>query len=280
MKQFYILLFVVLGGMFFFTSCTDNDGNHVNSSVKLLPAKIQVEYELSNKYIYTYKYDSTNRLVEYVETSLFSNNIGMEDMETRCKIVYNQDNTIDSLIISPRFLEEHPDIDGYVYAMASDTVLFEYSEQEIIVKYRNKQEEKIRINPKQEVVAYEYYGGIDGKLKITNTYQYDENGNIVRIVINNGIDSPYIPYTYNYDNCNGIFRHVNVPQWFMVIMLDQRFNMVNNFKEYSDIDGYKWTMDYSYNKHDYPEFMNQRGDNDSELKIVEAITTFDYLPAY
>ncbi len=159
---------------------------------------------------------------------------------------------------------------------ANDTVVFEYQGEEILVKYKNKKSEKIFINPRREVVAYEYYSGADGELKITNTYQYDDKGNIMRIVINNGIDKPYIPYTYTYDNRNGIFKNVNVPQWFMVIMLDQRFNMSNNYKEYSDYDGCKWLMEYSYNKDDYPIFRRIEDEGKSDIGVVEALTTFDY----
>lgn len=279
MKSRYILLLVVLAGLFLYTSCSDADGNHVNSSLRFLPAQIDVEYEASNRHTYTYKYDESNRLVEYVETSLFGNNIGLGDMETRCKIVYNDQDKIDSLIISPRLLEDYADIDNSLYELINDTVLFEYQGEEVIVKYKHKRNEKIRINPKGEVVAYEYYAGIDNELKITNTYEYDDKGNILRIVINNGIDKPYIPYTYTYDKRNGVYRNVNIPQWFLVIMLDQRFNMSNNYKEYSDVDGYKWMMDYSYDKNDYPVSMKVRGDNDRELRIVEAFTVFNYIRA-
>jgi hypothetical protein len=279
MKPYNILLLLILVGMFFCTSCADSENNHVNSSLKLIPAKIDVEYEASNRHTYTYKYDGDNRLVEYVETSLYGNNTGLEDMETRCKIVYNDENNIDTLIISPRLLEDYADIDNSLYELINDTVMFEYQGQEVTVKYKKKKDEKILINPNREVVRYEYYGGIDNELKITNTYEYDDQGNILRIVINNGVDQPYIPYTYTYDKRNGIYKNVNIPQWFMAIMLDQRFNMSNNYKEYWDVDGYKWTMEYSYDKNDYPVFMKVRGDENREMRMVEAYTTFDYIYA-
>lgn len=278
MKLYNILLLLMSVGMFFCISCTDENSD-MNSTLKYLPVKIEVEYEASNKHTYSYKYDKANRLVEYVETSLFGNNIGLEDMETRCRIVYNDDNNIDTLIISPRLLEEYPDIDNSLYELINDTVLFEYNDREITVKYRNKKDEKILVNINREVISYEYYSGPDAELKITNTYQYDNKGNIQRIVINNGVDKPYVPYTYTYDKRNGIYKNVNIPQWFMAIMLDQRFNMSNNYKEYWDVDGYKWTMEYGYDKNDYPVFMKVKGDENRELRMVEAFTTFDYIYA-
>lgn len=269
----------MLAGVCLFISCSDPDSNQTNSSAKLLPSKISTEIEASNKRTYTYSYDSSNRLVEYVETSLFGNNVGLEDMETTCKIVYNAHNSIDSLIISPLLLDGFADINNSIYALVNDTVLFEYKGEEIIVKYKNKKDEKVYINSRHEVIAYEYYSGIEGTLKITNTYEYDDKGNILKIVIDNGIDKPYIPYVYTYDNHNGIFKNVNIPQWFMVIMLDQRFNMANNYKEYSDYDNCKWIMEYSYSKDDYPIFKKTKYEGDSKVKSVEAITTIDYMYA-
>lgn len=277
MKLCHILLSVfMLAGIYLFVSCSDTDNGQTNSSMRLLPVKISTDIEASNKRTYTYAYDTSNRLVEYVETSLFGNNIGLEDMETTCKIVYNEHNDIDSLIITPRLLNDFGGIDSSVYDLVNDTVLFEYKGEEVIVRYRNKKDEKIYINSRREVVAYEYYSGIDGLLKITNTYEYDDKGNILKIVINNGVDKPYIPYVYAYDNRNGIFKNVNIPQWFMVIMLDQRFNMANNYKEYSDYDNCKWIMEYSYNKNDYPIFKKTKYEGETEVRQVEALTTFDY----
>lgn len=276
MKLYHILLSVLILAGTILSSCSDADGNHVNSSMRLLPVKISTESEASNRRTYTYKYDTSNRLIEYVETSLFGNNIGLEDMETTCKIVYNEQNNIDSLIISPHLINDFADIDNSLYALVSDTVVFEYQGEEVLVKYKNKKDEKIYINSRREVVAYEYYSGVAGKLKITNSYEYDDKGNILRIVINNGVDKPYIPYTYAYDNRNGIFKNVNVPQWFMVIMLDQRFNMSNNYKEYSDYDGYKWLMEYGYNRDDYPIFRRIKNEEKTDMGVVEALTTFDY----
>ncbi len=83
----------------------------MNSSARLLPSKISTEYEASNRRTYTYSYDASNRLVEYVETSLYGNNTGLEDIETTCKIIYNEQNNIDSLIISPHFINDFAGVD-------------------------------------------------------------------------------------------------------------------------------------------------------------------------
>jgi len=275
-----LLVFLTILGIFSFTSCMDSENNsHVNSSVRLLPAKIITEHEASSRRIFTYNYDENNRLISYVETSLFGNNIGLEDMETACRITYNSSNEIDSLIIIPRLLNDFADVNNTMSAFVNDTIVFDYEGQEISINYKNKDKETIMVDPQGNVLSYKYNGGAEGELEITNHYHYDDAGNITKVSIHNGIESPYIPYTYNYDKRNGIFKNINVPQWFLVIMLNQNFNLLNNYNEYIDYDGGSWSIEYDYNSDDYPIFRRIAYDGTDKIKVSEAPTRIDYIPA-
>jgi len=270
----------IISGMVLFHSCAE-DNEHINSSLRLLPSKIVTEYEASNKYIYTYEYDDLNRLTEYKEIGLFANNIVMEDMETTCKIVYNSNNEIDSLIITPRLLdpEKSRDISGEIYSLVNDTILFEYEGQVINIKYRNKKDEQILINSRNEVTAYKYYGGADENIAITNIFEYDNKGNIIQSTISNSTSSSNIPSTYIYDRRNGAFKNVNAPQWFLVIMLNTEFNLSNNYQQYTDYEGNKWIMEYEYNNDDYPIHRTTLFEGKSKMKVSEAPTKIEYISA-
>ncbi|MDL2214688.1 hypothetical protein LJC00_00675 [Dysgonomonas sp. OttesenSCG-928-M03] len=272
---------LIIAGIVFFNSCNDEDGNHINSAAKLLPSKITTEYEGGNKRIYTYQYDDDNRLAEYREISYFGNNVSLEDMETICKITYSDDSKIDSLIIIPQLLDpdKSRNITSEISSLVNDTILFEYEGQIVTVKYRNKEDEQILINSKGEVTAYKYYAGINNLRSITNTFEYDNKGNITKTIRNNGIAPSLSPYTYIYDKRNGIFRNMDVPQWFLVIMLNIDFNLVNNYQQYTDYEGGKWAIEYEYNNDDYPEYSTTKYSGASKIRVSEAPTTYEYIIA-
>jgi len=271
-----LILLTLMTSVFLLGSCTDDNSTNNNIALKLLPQKITIEYEASNKRIYTYKYDDLNRLTGYTETNFFGNSIDLEDMETICKITYNAENKIDSLIIMPRLLNDD-NINSLAYLPVNDTITFKHKADKITIKRKNKKNETITINPEGEAIEYKYYGGAKNNLLITNTYVYDHKGNISDISISTGTNTPYSPYKYIYDNKNGIFNQVNTPQWFLLIMLNQDLNYVNNFKEYTDYEGSKWIVKHAYNEYNYPVFTKIENQEAGQILDSGAPTTIDYI---
>lgn len=258
-------------------SCNDDTGSNNNKAIKLLPQKISIEYGASDKRVLTYDYDKNRRLTGYTETNIFGNSIELLDIETICKITYNEENQIDSLIITPRLLNDN-NTNNIAYLPVNDTILFKHNDKIIKIKRKNKKDEEITINSKGEAIFYKYYGDTNAGLQITNTYLYDHKGNITDITINNGSSASYTPYKYFYDNKNGIFSHVNTPEWFLLIMLNQDLNYTNNFNEYTDYEGNKCTVRHIYNDNDYPVFSKiespntNPGVNSATPIIIEYIT--------
>lgn len=84
---------------------------------------------------------------------------------------------------------------------------------------------------------------IDNKLRSTS-YSYAAQGNIEH----DGEKS------LNYDKENGVFRHVNMPMWYLTHVLGSnlgRHNLYNNCIEaLKDGSGYGYSMEY--NEYDYP----------------------------
>lgn len=84
-------------------------------------------------------------------------------------------------------------------------------------------------------------------------YTYDANGNITKM---KSADSEEI--VFKYDDRNGIYKNVKLPQWVFAYIVSEQINLVNNVvnidSKDSDFpeDNFTATVSYSYNADNYP----------------------------
>lgn len=115
-------------------------------------------------------------------------------------------------------------------------------------------ENRVRVEPYSNyTVTYQRKGSqiqvedrepilIDNKLRLAGPH-YDGHGNAIR----------HFSFRCQYDQENGIFRHVNMPPWYITYSLTGmvRYCIYNNcVKEVADNVGYYYDIDY--NADDYP----------------------------
>lgn len=264
-----------------FVSCSSDDDYSYNqpvSDTRLLPIEIVTEYNNRNKLVNTYRYDNDNRLTEYTESRYFGNDIAREDMETICKISYNAKGEVDTLIIIPRLLNDNENINSKISELASDTITFGYQGQHIQIKRKDERKEEVFVNPKGEVTSYKYCSPLESEKLVTVLYQYDNKGNIAQIISRDSQLNETIT-NYSYDKQNGIFRCVNTPQWFLVIMLNLNFDYQNNCKKYTGYQDGLLDMVYEYNNDGYPVFYKRYFEGNTKVNLPEQATSIEYVEA-
>lgn len=282
MKFFKILSILLLAvGVFALKGCSnDDDSKDVISDVRLLPVKISTDYRSSAKRIYSYDYDGNNRLTEYRETRYYGTDISLQDIETTCRIIYGDDNRIDSMIISPLLINIDTVLANSLYELVSDTIVFSYEGQFVFAKRNGKVTDQISVGYDGRVLVHKYTLQDEKQIyDMTVNYQYDNNGNIHKYTIDNGIDAPQDLYTYSYDKKNGIFRFVNTPQWFLTIMINQEFNFLNNYKEYMDNNSNRWAVVYEYNNESYPVYFRVKYEGEGHMLLDDSPSSVNYIPA-
>lgn len=222
MKKVVLSAFVLAGLMF--TSCDKNDDNNpaeegtVDVSKMYLPSKIVSEWGTT---IYTY--NNKAQLIKIAES------------------------------------------DGYEYTFSySGEQLVEATATENNIKtiYTFSQAgTKLTVNLKAEFNGQTHNDTeiltLDSKGNLLNdgyfTYTYDANGNITKMLSD---DSEKI--IFKYDDKNGIYKNVKLPQWVFAYIISEQTNIINNVVDinYEDSDfpedNFNATATYSYNADNYP----------------------------
>lgn len=98
---------------------------------------------------------------------------------------------------------------------------------------------------------------LDSKGNLLNdgdfNYTYDANGNITKMKSD---DSEEV--VFKYDDKNGIYKNVKLPQWVFAYIVSEQINLVNNVvnidSKDSDFpeDNFTATVSYNYNADNYP----------------------------
>lgn len=114
---------------------------------------------------------------------------------------------------------------------------------------------EINIDSQGRIVDRKDYEKGNEELVSASSYSYDQKGNISTEEYKNNRR-----LTYTYDNQNGVFSHINAPQWFIVSVLSLKTGFYNNAKETKTYafgtEGYTdpitLNMTYTYNANGYP----------------------------
>ncbi|MFR9164890.1 MAG: hypothetical protein ACLVKO_01190 [Dysgonomonas sp.] len=244
-----ITCFILLCILILSSACSDEDDSFSAVKSKHLPITIESNGDISSTSVH-YTYDTQNRLTNILKKESFYDN-SMDDSEIRIEIIYDEQGKISQMV---RTLDT-----GDVNGLIQDTVSYYYHGLSIAVNQPSGAT-MIEQDTKGNVVSYRYNPDTEKKSQkvyfISENYKYDGYGNIIqsRIVDQNGKIINDIAYTY--DAYNGIFKDVNIPQWFLTTQIKEVLNYENNYKEKKVIGNEGENLisvaSYKYNNAGYP----------------------------
>lgn len=243
--KFHLLITTIIVISLFHCACSDNENNIYNKpDAKLIPICIYNNYGME----YNYKYDDKDRItqIEMKDISLVSV-YPPATTHTLYLIKYDDQNRIDSLI---RVFKASYETAQY---FPDDTVVYVYTGDEI--RCNSKYFTEILETDTQGKILTGRFESIDKENDLyngsSNIYEYDNNNNILSV---NTIYADNIEdkYTYTYDKRNGVFKNVNMPQWFMVSQLSTEKQTVNNIISTMSEDIVYSITSYKYTENNYP----------------------------
>lgn len=253
-----LLMTILLAG------CLNEGNENIGGNVPLLPKQIvqQAVLDAEPNYLYTYRksfeYDDLNRPTTITDVTsrtygttqaievVYSNTITLEYPKTGATVK----RTEKKKLITTSGQNEITETRDY-YALSgnnSKTI-------KIIVNGQEENTETIELNEKKQVVRYlRNESAIQPSIAVKEEYSYDNWGNVSQH--DNYSGEYHSARRYTYDNYNGIFRYLNIPQWLAVTMFDIE-HIANNAKRISvkttgdTFSEYGWNQ-YRYNGYGYP----------------------------
>lgn len=222
MKKLVLSAFLLAG--FMFTSCDKNDDNTtveegtVDVSKMYLPSKITAD-----DYTTIFTYNNKAQLTKIVESDGYEYTFS-----------YSGDQLVEATAIESNIKT------FYTFSQAGT---------------------KLTVNMKAEINGQTHNDTeiltLDSKGNLLNdgyfNYTYDANGNITKMKSD---DSEEI--VLKYDDKNGIYKNVKLPQWVFAYIMSEQLNIVNNVVDidYEDSefpeDNFTGTVTYNYNADNYP----------------------------
>lgn len=270
-RNIFLFVSCILSLSFLTFSCSDDDNDGIfpgGTSAKLLPTVIKGEKGIFESY---YQYDSRNRLIS-------KKDVWPRDgkRSSTYEVSYDTEGRISKMVQTDSKYTADNRILTYVYDGSKVTVQSDNPAQADFI---------VEIDDQGKVLKFQSAPN-EGSSSYTENYDYDTNGNI------KGIQKSGRKYrSYRYDNKNGIFKHINMPQWFIVTQLNELYMFNNNITEeiVSDSsqekaelrgivdEGYKIT--YVYNENGYPrrynhpyvtDIMDMEGEDNYNIEYKEA----------
>lgn len=265
MKSYiYLISVFILGALcstLLFVSCNDSDDT--DSAYLYLP------YELSSTdvFYYTTRYIYNNNRPTEIHLLEKINTVTITD-STHISITYNADGNPTDMEVSAGYLRQDT-LGNSLFETYRYT--FSYQGENVIIDRDNTPFLCIELNGKGQAVKC-----TDRQSLTSLAYEYHENGNIRKITDNEGTE-----YTYQYDNKRGIFREVNLPQWFINAMFSvpldildlkagQFLNIRNNCTSITVNNGNEgvnntFTYSYTYSGFRYPTLITDG--NNTQMRV-------------
>lgn len=247
-----ILLLALLFPLLF-ASCEKDDEDTGN---RLLPVKLTCVGEFSRSSVYTLTYDDQNRI------------IGVDYDTYQRTIDYNE---LGQIVEEQVFPKENA-------LTLKSTATFNYEKELVRIeqKFDNgpllSQNGFIQLDRAGRAVYSEYetesdpsYGTPMGTMHYRK-YKYDKRGNVSKIEF---LDLDVMgDFEYQWDNRKGIFKEVNMPQWYMD-RTDIAFYFTVNNRQSTDGIFYQ----YEFNEDGYPTKCT------FWTRVGESSITIEYVPA-
>lgn len=189
---FFIFLLSLIG--FSFSSCDDSDDN--DKMYLYLPYELNIN---DSTYYTKYTYNN-NRPTEIILLEKDKKAITIDS--TYIAITYNSEGNPLDMVVEAGYNREDT-LGNPIYEVHQYT--FSYQGGNVSVNKNKIQLLSIELNERGQAAKCTNH-----QEQTSLTYEYHSNGNISKTMDNDGVQ-----YTYQYDNKRGMFREVNVPQWFI-----------------------------------------------------------------
>ena len=209
-------LFTIMAAVALLASaCTNDDDGIDNGKYLFLPQKISIEDSLANNRLTTYTYEeNSNRFAEITDTIRFVKNAAMFLNTTYSTIDYDE---MGRVVKMTSQLKEAQNDSTETQRTVVYTFGYPYANWAVVIINIEDQSTGtaktylIEFNEKQQAVEF-MYGEDQDKFVL---FEYDNKGNILKTKDELGKEFYFSP-----DTKRGIYREVNMPQWFMNIVLN------------------------------------------------------------
>ena len=208
----YLALFILI--TMILQSCDDYQDN---GKYTYMPKEITIIDSVNIRLTSKFSYDEQNRIKTIIDII-----DGGENDSTYTEINYDGQGYITSL--SSNCFDRTT-----ITSLKSVSKRFAYNNQDVsVTSTGNEQSIKtIGLNDRQQALKV-ILGGSDKYI----SYEYDDRGNYSRIT-----DESDEQYLYNFDNRRGIFKHVNMPYWFLTNILNNPRGITSvSMNEYVNIN--------------------------------------------
>ncbi|GAB6012725.1 hypothetical protein [Viscerimonas tarda] len=199
------------------SACENNDDTVDNGNYLYLPKTLNITDSLANTRRTEYTYDANNRMVEIADEITFkrgtadltNTSLSQIEYDAQGRITKMTSHTNDAL--EGGLVFENVIVRNFSYPYTGEPV--------VIVDVENQtgftETHTILLNQKQQVLKYTQGNGR------FSLFEYDNKGNVQKITDESGKQ-----YSFGSDAKRGVYREVNIPQWFINIVLNMSRNGV------------------------------------------------------
>jgi hypothetical protein len=271
------------------TACDSTENNMVVNGEGFLPQKIvtQQSYDAEPWYDYThitsFEYDNTNRPVTIVKETFRKSNTEADDNDVLTySITQTLEYSLTEDIVKRTDVIKSPVSDGY--DTRTETRVYNITSGENIIEVTLNDTEKERIELSDGLVTkydrkFLYFSNENGIGGYTEKFKYNDKGDIseyTHISLNDDYTSTQ---KYSYDNYNGIYKNINIPQWLFIALFgnEGRINNITDINILSNNTYIPYGKNvYKYNSDGYVEEANFTPDS-NWIGLWGSKTTYQYV---
>lgn len=268
------------------TAC-DSTGNMVVNGKDFLPKQIVTKqsYDAEPWYDYThitnFEYDDTNRPVTIVKETFrkLNTETGGSDVLTY-SITQKLEYSLDQNIVKQTDVIKSPVSDGY--DSRTETRVYKIASNTIEVTLNDIKKETIELSNglvtkyNRKFLYFPNENGIDG---YTQEFKYNSKGDISEYTYISIVDDYTSTQKYSYDNYNGTYKSMNIPQWLFISLFSNegRINNITDINILSNNTSIPYGKNvYKYNSDGYVEEANFTPDS-NWIGIWGSKTTYQYV---
>lgn len=233
----------------FLTACDSDDSPKFQLDDALLPTKIVTmqSYDAEPQYDYThittFEYDGSDHLMTMLKETYRRLNNEKEDKNT---LIYRISTRLE-YSLTENIVTQTDNMKFQVttgYDTRTETRVYNIASGENIVnvtldgKYKETIELSNGLGVKYNRVAYSDIPE-QTTFNYTEEYKYNDKGNISEYTYIRGAKEYTKTEKYSYDTYNGIYKHVNIPQWLFIVLFNNT-GQTNNIKEINILQGDKF----------------------------------------
>lgn len=269
------------------TACDSTENNMVVNGEGFLPKSIVTKqsYDAEPWYDYThitsFEYDNTNRPVTIVKETFRKSNTEPKDNDVLTySITQKLEYSLDQNIVKQTDVIKSPVSDGY--DSRTETRVYKIASNAIEVTLNDIKKETIELSNglvtkyDRKFLYFPNENGIDG---YTQEFKYNSKGDISEYTYISIVDNYTSTQKYSYDNYNGTYKSMNIPQWLFISLFSNegRINNITDINILSNNTYIPYGKNvYKYNSDGYVEEANFTPDS-NWIGIWGSKTTYQYV---